>query len=72
MHLKPISRKLRHELYGRSMKGGGAERTRGDLVDLKVYILGPKIMRRLEFFFMNFPPDAAGRGNVFFEDLGGK
>lgn len=27
MHLKPIGRKLRHELYGRSMKGGGVDRS---------------------------------------------
>ena len=31
MHLKPISRKLRHELYGRSgNRGGGADFGRGD------------------------------------------
>jgi len=34
MHLKPISRKLRHELYGRSMRGG-YDRDRGPQVDLK-------------------------------------
>jgi len=33
MHLKPISRKLRHELYGRSMRG--MDRERGPQVDLK-------------------------------------
>ena len=40
MHLKPISRKLRHELYGRSKGAGGAsgglDRERGPQMDLKV------------------------------------
>ena len=35
MHLKPISRKLRHELYGRT-RGGGGDRERHSQVDLKV------------------------------------
>jgi len=39
MHLKPISRKLRHELYGRSKGAGGAsgglDRERGPQMDLK-------------------------------------
>jgi len=34
MHLKPISRKLRHELYGRS-RAGGHNRERGPQMDLK-------------------------------------
>jgi len=33
MHLKPISRKLRQELYGRSVKGPGMRDNRGDLKD---------------------------------------
>lgn len=46
MHLKPISRKLRHELYGRSMRGGGVDRDRGHQVDLKDELAAEKRTRR--------------------------
>jgi len=47
MHLKPISRKLRHELYGRSMRGGGADRERGGpQVDLKDELEAERRSRR--------------------------
>ncbi|XP_023342309.1 splicing factor U2AF 35 kDa subunit [Eurytemora carolleeae] len=48
MHLKPIGRKLRHELYGRSMKGGGVDRSAagGNQVDLKDELEMEKRTRR--------------------------
>jgi len=45
MHLKPISRKLRHELYGRT-KGGGVDRERHSQVDLKDELESEKRRRR--------------------------
>jgi len=45
MHLKPISRKLRHELYGRT-KGGGGDRERHSQVDLKDELESEKRRRR--------------------------
>jgi len=44
MHLKPISRKLRHELYGRSMRG--IDRERGPQVDLKDELEAERRRRR--------------------------
>ena len=52
MHLKPIGRKLRHELYGRSMKGGGVDRSSGGN---QVFIILTKILVYLSIghFFYN-------------------
>jgi len=46
MHLKPISRKLRHELYGRSSRGGGGGERRGPMMDLKDELAAEKGSRR--------------------------
>jgi len=46
MHLKPISRKLRHELYGRTSSKGDREPPRSSQVDLKDELENEKRRRR--------------------------